>query len=102
MTFPVVGLTDSLQRIALGMGVSTGIIPQLAFLLDRSAGRGLTPEPMLVSISAVIVVTSVAALTIRHRTTEEERFFLSQRCGMALRELCPRHVNCSLWYSLCV
>ncbi len=113
LLFPTKGPIEWLERVALSVGVSIAIIPPLAYLLDILPW-GFTLLPMLISITAVIVVASIGALILRHNVPDEERFFsqltllsggtgflpISPKLGLALGALCALALSFGLYLNL--
>ena len=74
--FPRRNALDSIERVALSFGLSIAVVPLIGLILNYTPW-GIKLEPILVSLTIFIVVTSLIAWYRRHRLAEVERFTVS-------------------------
>jgi len=74
--FPRRNALDSIERVALSFGLSIAVVPLIGLILNYTPW-GIKLEPILVSLTIFIVVTSLIAWYRRHRLAEVARFTVS-------------------------
>ena len=79
--FPSRVSMGSIERVALGFGLSIVVVPLIGFILNY-APWGLGVESVLVSLAAFIVLTSVIAWIRVRKLPEGERFDIELQLGL--------------------
>ena len=64
---------DSIERVALSVGLSIAVVPLIGFILNYTPW-GIRTEPVLYSVASFILITSIIAWLRRRRLPEPERF----------------------------
>lgn len=72
--FPAKGTIDWLERFSLSIGISIALIPPIGYLLNLTPW-GIRLYPILLSLTAVILLASLLALLRREKVPPEDRFF---------------------------
>jgi len=92
--FPRKDVLDSIERLALGLGLSIAIVPLTGLVLNYSPW-GIRLEPVLFSLLGFILVMSAVALRRRRKLSPEERFEVTlkgniSRFALGWKEGAPR------------
>jgi len=74
--FPKGNVIGSIERVALGFGLSIVVFPLLGLILNYTPW-GIRLYPMLISVATFILATSVIAWYRRYKLAKEERFAIS-------------------------
>lgn len=80
--FPKEGQLDSIERIALGFGLSIVAVPLIGLVLNYTTW-GISLYSILVSVTIFILAISLTAWFRRHRLAEAERFSVSLDLNLA-------------------
>lgn len=72
--FPGKEPIDGIERIALSFGMSIALVPMIVFVIDAVPWLTITLEPVLYTISALVLVATSVAWWQRERTPARERF----------------------------
>ncbi len=67
-----------IERVALSFGLSIAVVPLIGLILNYTPW-GITLEPILYSVAAFILITSIIAWLRRARLAEHERFRIELR-----------------------
>ena len=84
--FPENEQIDTIERVALSFGLSIAVVPLIGLGLNFTPW-GIRLEPIIASVSAFIIVASIAGWYRRMRLPEDERFAIIVDVSIDWREM---------------